>query len=419
MLKNLLLLYGMLLDKRCRINFKLLYSTFKADRNFSVLKLLKLSKEILKGRKLKYINGHYIFSYAVPPFSSHAFRSFISTGITEENVFTDLILNRKKAPDIFSLAVTDKCPNNCNYCSTKGRMERNELTTAEWIDTVRQIQDMGTSIIQFTGGEPLCREDLEEIVEAIDERSLSFVFTRGEELTESRSKALKKSGLFGTCINLNLDNGNTGISGAGAIETRLSAVKNSLYAGLYTMVSALISKKGVTYENIFDICRSAESLGAHELLLIKPIRAGKLASPEVDSDIFYTEETMQKMNDIYKKAVKKFKKINIFATSLIEWDKTTGCLGGNQMSYISSSGELFPCDFLPLSFGNVKSERLQKIWKQMNEVMGIPKRECMCNSLCEVLRANDLPMPKDISIELCHKLRETDYPDFYKNFSQV
>lgn len=409
MLKNLLLLNGMLLDKRCRANFKLLHGTFKEDRDYSAFKLLKICKEILKGRKIKYINGHYIFSYSVPPLSSHAFRSFISTGI----------LNRKSAPNIFSLAVTDKCPNNCNFCSAKGRNEGSELTTEEWIDTVRQIQDMGTPIIQFTRGEPLCREDLEEIIESIDERSLSFVFTSGEGLTDKRAKALKKSGLFGACISLNLDNCSSGVSGADALKIRLSAVKNSLNAGLYTMVSALIPKNGVTYENIYDICRSAESLGAHEILLIKPVKAGKLAEPEVRSDIFYTEETMKKMSEIYKMISKKFKKINIFANSLMEWDKTSGCMGGKQISYISHSGELFPCDFLPLSFGNVKSESLQRIWKQMNEVIGIPKRECMCNSLCEVLRGNDLPVSKDISIELCHKLQETDCPKLLKNLRQV
>ena len=42
-----------------------------------------------------------------------------------------------------------------------------------------------------------------------------------------------------------------------------------------------------------------------------------------------------------------------------------GCGAGNQHSYISASGELYPCDFVPMNFGNVKEESIKGLWIEM------------------------------------------------------
>ena len=51
---------------------------------------------------------------------------------------------------------------------------------------------MGSSVIGLTGGEPLLREDLEDIIASIDKRSMPVMFTTGYKLTRKRVKSLKK-----------------------------------------------------------------------------------------------------------------------------------------------------------------------------------------------------------------------------------
>jgi len=74
-------------------------------------------------------------------------------------------------------------------------MEREKL-----ISLINEIQDMGVGIIGLAGGEPLLRNDLEEIVENIDDRSVSYVYSTGYGLTSQRARDLKSAGLYGIII---------------------------------------------------------------------------------------------------------------------------------------------------------------------------------------------------------------------------
>jgi MoaA/NifB/PqqE/SkfB family radical SAM enzyme len=60
---------------------------------------------------------------------------------------------------------------------------------------ISEVQDMGSSVIGLTGGEPLLRNDLEDIIPCIDNRSMLIIFTTGYKLTRERVRRLKEAGL--------------------------------------------------------------------------------------------------------------------------------------------------------------------------------------------------------------------------------
>ena len=62
-------------------------------------------------------------------------------------------------------------------------------------EAISDAQNLGSSVIGLTGGEPLLRDDLEDIIAAIDQRSMPVLFTTGYKLTQARVKSLKKAGL--------------------------------------------------------------------------------------------------------------------------------------------------------------------------------------------------------------------------------
>ena len=94
--------------------------------------------------------------------------------------------------------LTYRCPLHCAFCYNPLHYDavRQELTTAEWIDVLRQARALGAVQLGLSGGEPLMREDLEELV--AEARRLGFysnLITSGVGLTEARIDALKRAGL--------------------------------------------------------------------------------------------------------------------------------------------------------------------------------------------------------------------------------
>ncbi len=55
-----------------------------------------------------------------------------------------------------------------------------------------------------------------------------------------------------------------------------------------------------------------------------------------------------------------------------------GCFAGNREMYISASGDVTPCDFTPLSFGNVREEPLSRIWLKMRAHPSYKNRSMGC-----------------------------------------
>ena len=102
-------------------------------------------------------------------------------------------------PPLWLLAeLTYKCPLHCVFCYNPTdylRYDR-ELTTAEWVDVLRQARALGAAQLGFSGGEPLVRDDLEELV--AEAHRLGFytnLITSGVGLNDSRARRLKEAGL--------------------------------------------------------------------------------------------------------------------------------------------------------------------------------------------------------------------------------
>lgn len=102
-------------------------------------------------------------------------------------------------PPLWLLAeLTYRCPLQCPYCSNPLDFARQdqELTTEQWIEVFRQARAMGSVQIGFSGGEPLTRKDLPELIRAA--RDLGFytnLITSGIGLTESKLDAFSEAGL--------------------------------------------------------------------------------------------------------------------------------------------------------------------------------------------------------------------------------
>ena len=107
--------------------------------------------------------------------------------------------SKRAGPPLWLLAeLTYRCPLHCVFCSNPldYQAHRTELDTAAWFDVLEQARALGAVQLGLSGGEPLLRDDLEEIV--AHAHRLGFytnLITSGVGLSESRARALKDAGL--------------------------------------------------------------------------------------------------------------------------------------------------------------------------------------------------------------------------------
>ena len=112
---------------------------------------------------------------------------------------SDLSETKQIPPPLWLLAeITYRCPLHCVFCYNPLNYaeDKKELTTDQWKDVLRQARKMGAAQLGFSGGEPLVRDDLEELIgEAHQLGYYTNLITSGVGLTEERISKMKSLGL--------------------------------------------------------------------------------------------------------------------------------------------------------------------------------------------------------------------------------
>lgn len=155
------------------------------------------------------------------------------------------------------ISVTENCNLSCFYCHKEGCTENEgEITPREIGDLVNIASEFGMEKIKITGGEPLIRDDIVEIVSSISQHEIIdiSITTNGVKLSE-RSSDLKKAGLDRANISLDtLDPKKfERIAGKPFLEKVLGGIDSAREAGLSPIKLNTIVLKGVNDEEIDEL----------------------------------------------------------------------------------------------------------------------------------------------------------------------
>lgn len=358
------------------------YALFRHDPRCSLINLLRSAWQTAGEEKVVPFEGKLVYSSFLPPIPSKAADQVLEAMDTSRGPFDAQLTGRRRAPISMFLAVTERCPYQCAHCSAGGRNPVQELTTAEMMKVLADLQEMGTAIIGFTGGEPLLRADLLELISAIDERSVSFLFTSGYGLTLEKAKAFKKAGLF--AVGISLDDADPSRMDAlrgreGAFDRAVAAVKICREAGLYTMTQTVAGRDSLRTGHLQKIIALSKALGAHEVRVLENMPSGRLVKIAEDRILSPSDRDELRAFNIAMNTQKNLPKITVFAHT--EDKSRFGCGAGTQHSYLDASGNLYPCDFVPLSFGNVRDRPIAELWLGMHRRIGMPRQTCMIMEL--------------------------------------
>ncbi|MFA5930950.1 MAG: radical SAM protein [archaeon] len=278
------------------------------------------------------------------------------------------------------LEVTDKCNFRCRHCRVYGWDEiKNPLETKEIYSLIDQAKKMGVETITFTGGEPLLRSDIIEIIKYCSSKGISSKLqTNGSLVTEKIIKDLKKAGLkiFGTGIDGSTEKIHSDLrQSKNSLQKVKDAIKLAKKNGLEVHTETTITK--LNHKDINKIMNLAEKLGVNCFFVRSIVIAGC-----AENDLIITKQEYKKvLESVYKKKYKKsktkftsqdplfhlidkklMKKLETKYGDIYSGKYYGGCVAGLNTINVKSDGDVRICSFLPLSIGNIRTNKLEKIW---------------------------------------------------------
>ena len=395
------------------------YRLLRRDPRCSARALFAAMREAVEEERVVRHDGRLVYSSFLPPIPSRAAEQAFHATDDSNGVFEGLITGRRSAPISMYVSVTGRCPFRCAHCSAAGRCVSRELSTVEMKRLLSDLQDMGTSIIGLTGGEPLVREDLTELIAVTNDRSVVFLFTTGFGLDAAKAKELKRAGLFAVGISLDSTepaemDAFRGVEGAHAAA--VAAVRHCRDAGLYTMTQTVADRVALESGRLAKVAAFSQKIGAHEIRILENMPSGRFAS--LAPDRILTEEDRAALKVFHAEMNRKRGGIKVSVFAHTEAAERFGCGAGTQHSYIDATGHLYPCDFVPVSFGNVLERPVAELWREMHRQIGKPRQTCMVLELYmkKLLEdASSLPLSPDESAECIKRLDPVMVlPGFYR-----
>jgi pyrroloquinoline quinone biosynthesis protein E len=296
--------------------------------------------------------------------------------------------------------ITYRCPLHCPYCSNpthfcrapasvaipkfggrsagptnadavRSAVPSGELSTNEWTRVIREAAGLGVLQIGFSGGEPLVRRDLPDLVRAAREVNLyTNLITSGIGLDDDRVGALRDAGLDSIQLSFQSDNANLAdeIAGTHAHQRKLEAAAKIRAAGIPLSLNFVIHRRNI--DRLAQMIALAESLRAERVELANVQFYGWAFLNR--AALLPTREQVVRAREIATEAKARLAgKIDIFYV-LPDYYETRPkpCLNGWGQRYLTVNpvGDVLPCptasSAIPdLRFENVRAHALDWIWR--------------------------------------------------------
>jgi len=358
--------------------------------------------------RLLNVGGQLVLHSHLPPVNSKAFTRFIN----------EHLLARTEGPSHAQISLTDACPQHCAYCYNKNRSGE-LLNTAEIKQLIQDLKKMGVFWLGFTGGEPLLNKDLVEIVQSAGDDCAIKLFTTGMGITQELAAELKRAGLCYVSISLDhwQEEEHDRIRGChGAFRAALQAIEIFKSTGVHVGVSTVISREMLQKNQVEKFLAFLISLGVHEAWLSE-------TKPTVEAfwheAAVLTEEerlSLVHLQDKYNQE----RKITVNYLGHFEGGEHFGCNAGHKMVYIDAFGEVSPCVFTPITFGNVRDKSAQAVFSEMKAHFP-SESSCFMNKNYALLKKyakGQSPLSKEDTLEMMKEVRFSPLSEFFRLYNK-
>jgi MoaA/NifB/PqqE/SkfB family radical SAM enzyme len=349
--------------------------------------------KMMANEKMTVIDGRVYVKAGYPVLGTRAYKSVLD-GLSRISRGEHRLLS-------VSLSVTSRCTMGCFYCFAKAWPKGPELSTSRLIQLIKEAQDLGAYSIHFSGGEPMLRADLPELIASVDSRSNSLLLTSGFNFPRM-SRQLRDAGLDSVLISLdtfdeskyNARRGHKNAYGI-AVEAAREAINCGFYTGLgmtpdESMLEPTAFKKYV---------ETAGRLGVHEVRVYAP-----RPSVALGRDGFQCFSRAQ--IDRLRRFQFQFNRVaglpTVTSMDYEEYPQCHGCRAGTLYGHVSAVGEVTPCPISPMSFGNISQRPLSKVYENMRRYIPQPPPRCLLPDIYRLIRDepdDGLPVPEPAKVD--------------------
>jgi MoaA/NifB/PqqE/SkfB family radical SAM enzyme len=259
---------------------------------------------------------------------------------------------------------TYRCQCRCKHCGVGlfKRKNEKEFTTEEIKSLVLdRLQDCGIKVAYFFGGEPTIHEDFIELIRYANKIGLLVRFdTNGLKLTKKDFvKEIKDAGVIYLLVSL--DSANPEVHDRfrrmkGAWKSAVEAIKNCVGLGVSVGISTVVTKQSLQTGDTKKIIQLGKDLGVFEIRLLTPMLVGR----------WQKREEMK----LSQEELKEF--WSLLEPNFVLWEDACDgtfpfvCLSMAQYVFaVTAYGDVQPCCYIPISFGNVRKEPLKVIVDRM------------------------------------------------------
>ncbi len=288
---------------------------------------------------------------------------------------------------IIAWEVTAACNLCCQYCraSATASPDEAELSTEEALAFIDQVAPLKPMII-LSGGEPLLRSDVFDLAEYATDRGVRVsLATNGTLLSPEIVERIKTAGIMRVSISLDGPDPVThdATRGSGSFDLSMRGIKN-LRGEVDFQINMTITKENL--DQVGATMDLAERLGAvaFHLFFLVPTGRGsedELVTPEEQDEILRWVALECKNRKIEVKVTCAPQYGRVIREVLTEPERKgmmgSACLAGTSFVFVSRTGDVCPCGYLPVVAGNVRKESFPEIWENSPVLRDLRKRELL------------------------------------------
>ncbi|MBQ6336270.1 MAG: radical SAM protein [Ruminococcus sp.] len=301
--------------------------------------------------------------------------------------------------------ITHMCNLRCKHCyADAGKCSEHEFTLEEIKKVVDELDELGAVLIALSGGEPLMRRDICDIISYIRKKGIEvFLNTNGTMLTKERINALRDAGLRHFEISFDgLESQHDFIRGKGSFERALRGFDNCIECGVTVGVLCTIFNSNVdSVGEIIDFFHDRGAVGVGFLRFIASGRGARNSDLQIISgqrQAVVREVYNRRMTygeDFYLKIetpisiLEAVKHPDLMAKHTYSGFMPRGCDGGITSCQILHDGTVTFCPQMPTGNFNIHDHSMRYIWKNDPDFIKLRTRkysgkcgECQYGNLC-------------------------------------
>ncbi|TXT55062.1 MAG: Antilisterial bacteriocin subtilosin biosynthesis protein AlbA [Promethearchaeota archaeon] len=313
-------------------------------------------------------------------------------------------------PIVVLWTMTKRCNLKCTHCYLDKAAVAEELSYKEVCRGIDQLYRANTMVLGISGGEPLLRSDIFEIIKYASEKGMDIALaTNGTLITPQIATRLKRVGTNYVQISVDgLKETHDRIRGKGMFEKALSGIKHCINAGMYVSLDVTVTRLNV--HQVEELFQLALMLGVSKFELIDFVpseeasKVADIALSPIELERFgifvcylwkrimdngyplslsyrnpiFTRILVQRMNvrttplfkAVFPKNTLKFFNfanrldIGMWGSQTPFSPFITGCEPGFYVIHVKTNGDINPCPLNPTYLGNIKEDNIKEVWQE-------------------------------------------------------